>query len=117
MNVGDYSCELDYMLSEETKEWINKDKIFQPIQLLVCLNNLMLHFPSDMRTRPLLKRRYRWEDSIKTDLVKGMGWDVRNLIHIAQDRKQRWVVVNMVMNLICMRTYWLLRKACVPCTC
>jgi hypothetical protein len=48
--------------------------------------------------RPLGRPRRRWEDNIKMDL-REIGIDGANWIRIAQDRVQRWVFVNAVMNL------------------
>jgi hypothetical protein len=41
---------------------------------------------------------HRWEDNIKMDL-REIGIDGANWIRLAQDRVQRRVFVNMVMNL------------------
>jgi hypothetical protein len=47
---------------------------------------------------PLGRRRCRWEDNIKMDL-REIGIDGANWIQLAQDRVQRRVCVNTVMNL------------------
>jgi hypothetical protein len=48
----------------------------------------------NLKERP----KYRWEDNIRMDISKiqceGVEWK-----YLAQDRGQRWVLVNMVMNL------------------
>jgi hypothetical protein len=49
--------------------------------------------------RPLGRPRRRWVDSIKMDLRK-IGWNVVDLIDIAQDRDQWRALVNTVMNLL-----------------
>jgi hypothetical protein len=47
---------------------------------------------------PLGRSRRRWEYNIKTDLkeivCEGVHW-----IQLAQDRDQRWILVNTIMNL------------------
>jgi hypothetical protein len=48
--------------------------------------------------RPLGRPRRRWVDNIKMDL-REIGWDSREWIELAQDRDQRWALVNTVMNL------------------
>jgi hypothetical protein len=48
--------------------------------------------------RPLGRPRRRWEDNIKLDL-RETGIDGSNWIQLAQDRVQRRVFVNTVMNL------------------
>jgi len=50
------------------------------------------------REQPLRRPRYRWEDNIRMDLRK-TGWEGVDRIHLAHDRDQWWVLVNMVMNL------------------
>jgi hypothetical protein len=50
------------------------------------------------RKRPLGRQRSRWEDNIKMDL-KEIGWEGMDWMHLAQDRYQWWVFVNMIMNL------------------
>jgi hypothetical protein len=49
-------------------------------------------------TRPPGRSRLRWKDNIKMDLreigLGGMDW-----IHVAQDRDQWRVLVNMVVNI------------------
>jgi len=47
--------------------------------------------------RPLGRPGHRWED-IKMNL-RQIGWEFVDRIHLAQDRDQWQVVVNMVMNL------------------
>jgi hypothetical protein len=46
--------------------------------------------------RSLGRCRYRWDDNIRMDLT---GWEVVNWIHLAEDRDEGQVLVNMVMNL------------------
>jgi hypothetical protein len=48
--------------------------------------------------RPLGRPRRRWMDNIKVDL-REIGWDGMDWIDLAQDREQRRVPVNTVMNL------------------
>jgi hypothetical protein len=48
--------------------------------------------------RPLGRPRYRWKDDIKVE-HRETGWKGVDRIHLAQDRDQWWVLVNMVMNL------------------
>jgi hypothetical protein len=48
--------------------------------------------------RPLGRSRLRWVDNIKMDL-REIVWDGMNWIDLAQDRDQRRVLVNTVMNL------------------
>jgi hypothetical protein len=48
--------------------------------------------------RPLGRSRRRWVDSIKMDL-RGIGWDGRDWIGLAQDRDQWRAFVNTVVNL------------------
>jgi hypothetical protein len=54
-------------------------------------------------SRPAGRLTRNWEDNITIDLREigsgGMDW-----IDLAQDRVQRWVFVNMVMNLL--RSQW-----------
>jgi hypothetical protein len=47
--------------------------------------------------RQLGRPRYRWEDNIRMGL-KETGWEVVDLIHLAQVRDQWRAVVNAVMN-------------------
>jgi hypothetical protein len=58
-------------------------------------NTILVRKPE--RRRQLGRPRYRWEDSIKTDLkqiqYKGVNW-----ICLALDRIQWWIPVNKVMN-------------------
>jgi hypothetical protein len=42
--------------------------------------------------------RHRQEDNIKMNLAE-IGWEGMDWIHLAQDKDQWWVHVNMVMNL------------------
>jgi ribosome biogenesis protein Nip4 len=44
------------------------------------------------------KKRHRWEDNIRMEL-REIGWDFVDWMHLAQDRYQWQVFVNMVMNL------------------
>jgi hypothetical protein len=48
--------------------------------------------------RPLGRRRRRWIDNIKTDLLE-TGLSVVDWIGLAQDRYRRRALVNSVMNL------------------
>jgi hypothetical protein len=48
--------------------------------------------------RPLGRPRRRWEDNIKMNL-RAIGWSVMGCIHLAQDKDQWRVLLNMVMNL------------------
>jgi hypothetical protein len=48
--------------------------------------------------RPLGSLKHRWEDNITIEL-ENISWKVVNWMHLAQDRDQRWVFVNTVMNL------------------
>jgi hypothetical protein len=48
--------------------------------------------------RPLTRRRYRWEDNIKTGL-REIGWGGMDWIDLAQDRDQWRAHVNTVMDL------------------
>jgi hypothetical protein len=48
--------------------------------------------------RPLGRPRCRWVDNIKMDL-RGIGWDGRDLIVLAEDRDQWRALVNTVINL------------------
>jgi hypothetical protein len=50
------------------------------------------------RKRLFGRHRSRWEDNIGMD-IREIGWEIVNLMHLAQDREQWQVVVNMVMNL------------------
>jgi hypothetical protein len=47
---------------------------------------------------PLGRRRLRWEDNIRMDL-REIGWGSMDWINLAQDRNQKWALVNTVMNL------------------
>jgi len=49
------------------------------------------------RKRPLARPRYRWKDNTKVDL-KEIGYKDVNWIHVAQDRVQCLILMNMVMN-------------------
>jgi hypothetical protein len=44
--------------------------------------------------RPLGKPRYKWVDNIKMDLLK-TGWKGMQQTQLAQDKNQRWALVNM----------------------
>jgi hypothetical protein len=46
---------------------------------------------------PLRRPSCRWEDKIKMDL-REVGWEDVDWMHLAQDRDQRQVVMNTVMN-------------------
>jgi hypothetical protein len=48
--------------------------------------------------RPLGRSRRRWVDNIKMDL-RGIGWDGRDWIELAQDRDQWRALMKTVMNL------------------
>jgi hypothetical protein len=48
--------------------------------------------------RPLRRHRHGWEDNIKVDL-KEIGWKGVDWMHLAEDRGQWQVLVNMVMKL------------------
>jgi hypothetical protein len=48
--------------------------------------------------RPLRRPRHTREDNIRMDLGE-VGWEGVDRVHLAQDRDQWWVLVNMVMNL------------------
>jgi hypothetical protein len=48
--------------------------------------------------RPLGRRRHRWENDIKMDL-RELSWGGKGLIHLAQDQKQWWALMNIIMNL------------------
>jgi hypothetical protein len=48
--------------------------------------------------RPLRRPRRRWEEHIRMDL-REIRWKVVDRMHLAQQRVQRWALVNMVMNL------------------
>jgi hypothetical protein len=50
------------------------------------------------RKRSLAGPSCRWEDNIRVYLKK-LGWEVVDLMHLAQDRDQWRVLVNTVMNL------------------
>jgi hypothetical protein len=48
--------------------------------------------------RPLGRPRRRWADNIKIDL-REIGWDVKDLVDVAQDSDQWRALVNTIMNL------------------
>jgi hypothetical protein len=49
--------------------------------------------------RPLGRRRRRWEDNVKMDLiVREIGWGGMDWIDLAQDRDQWKALVNTIMN-------------------
>jgi hypothetical protein len=48
-------------------------------------------------TRPLGRRRRRWEDNIKRDLQE-VGRGCRDWMERAQDRDRWWALVSMVMK-------------------
>jgi hypothetical protein len=48
--------------------------------------------------RPLGRPTNRWEDNIRTDL-RETAWESVDWIHMAQDRVQKWALVDTVMNL------------------
>jgi hypothetical protein len=48
--------------------------------------------------RPLRILRCRWEDNIKM-VLKEIGWDGMDWIHVAQKRDQWRALVNTIMNL------------------
>jgi hypothetical protein len=46
-----------------------------------------------------------------------MGWEVMDLIHVADDRDQWWVVVHTVISLLVLNQlckYWLLKLSSAP---
>jgi hypothetical protein len=51
----------------------------------------------NMKGRPLGRRKGRWEDNIRTDIME-RGWKVADWIHLAQDVDHWWAVVSTVMN-------------------
>jgi hypothetical protein len=57
-------------------------------------SNILVRRPEKTLRRP----RDRWEDNISMNLRK-IGWEDVDWMHLAQDRDQRWAVVNTVMNL------------------
>jgi hypothetical protein len=48
--------------------------------------------------KTIWKNRCRWKNNIRMDL-REIWWEVVDWIHLAQDRNQWWVLVNMVTNL------------------
>jgi hypothetical protein len=50
------------------------------------------------RKRPLGRNRRRWGGDNRMDLGE-IVWEGVDWIHLAQDRDQCWVVMNMVMNI------------------
>jgi hypothetical protein len=48
--------------------------------------------------RPLGKLGRKWEDNIRI-VLREIGWEGVDWIHLAQDRKKRRALVNTVMNL------------------
>jgi hypothetical protein len=48
--------------------------------------------------RPVGRPRRRLEDNIRKDL-RETGWEGLDWMHLAQDKDQKWAVVNTVMNL------------------
>jgi hypothetical protein len=48
--------------------------------------------------RPLVRRRRKWDDNIRTDF-REIDWEGVDSVHLAEDRDQWQVLVNMVMNL------------------
>jgi len=48
--------------------------------------------------RPLVRRRCRWWDNIRSD-IRDTGWGRVDWMHLAQDRNQLRALVNTVMNL------------------
>jgi hypothetical protein len=56
-----------------------------------------IFWPENLKGRELGKSRSRWEDNITTDL-REIWWEGVEWIHLAQDRNQWQVIVNMVMN-------------------
>jgi hypothetical protein len=48
---------------------------------------------------PQGRPRRGWEDNIKMDLSRGIGWGGKDWIDVAQDRYQWRALVNTVMNL------------------
>jgi hypothetical protein len=47
--------------------------------------------------RPLDRPRLRWEDNIRMDL-RDIGWSGMDWIRLAQDKDQRRVLMNTIMN-------------------
>jgi hypothetical protein len=52
----------------------------------------------NLKGRELGRPKHRWKDNIRIDL-RETWWEGVNWIHLAQDRDQRWALVNTVMNL------------------
>jgi hypothetical protein len=48
--------------------------------------------------RPLGRHRHRWEDHIKMDIWE-IGWNVVDLMHLAQNMNHWRALMNAVMNL------------------
>jgi hypothetical protein len=48
--------------------------------------------------RPFRRHRHRWEDNIRM-VLRGIGWQGMDWIHVVQDRDQWRVLMNMVMKL------------------
>jgi len=48
--------------------------------------------------RPVGRPRRRWEYNIRMDLWE-TGWKVVDWMHLTQNRKQWWALVNTVMHL------------------
>jgi hypothetical protein len=42
--------------------------------------------------------RRRWEGNIRMDLIRVIGWEGVDWIHLAQDRDQWWAVLNTTIN-------------------
>jgi hypothetical protein len=50
--------------------------------------------------KKLLRRhRRKWEGNIGRDL-KGIGWEVVDWIHLAEDMNPWWTPVNTIMNIL-----------------
>jgi hypothetical protein len=57
---------------------------------------ILVRKPEDKR--PLGMPMRRCKDNIRMNF-REIGWEVVDWMHVAQDRVQRWALVNMVMNL------------------
>jgi hypothetical protein len=58
--------------------------------------NILVEKPEGNRQLGIHRRR--WEGNIRLDL-REMGWEDVDLMHLAQERNQRWTLLNTVMNL------------------
>jgi hypothetical protein len=57
--------------------------------------NILVGKPESKKT--LVRTSCRWEDNIRMDL-RGMEWEVVDLLHLAQNRDQWRVLVKTIMN-------------------